>query len=56
MFTAGNTLLGTAELSGGKATFTTSTLAVGSTTVKATYYGDSNIAESSALVTQTVQQ
>jgi len=48
-------VLGTAQLSGGKAKFTTSTLAVGTTTVKATYYGDSNIAESSASVTQTVQ-
>ncbi|HXM66875.1 MAG TPA: Ig-like domain repeat protein [Candidatus Acidoferrum sp.] len=55
-FMAGTTVLGTAQLSGGKATFTTSTLAAGSTTVKATYYGDSNIAESSAAVTQIVQQ
>ena len=55
-FTAGKTVLGTAELSGHKATFTTSTLAVGSTNVTVTYYGDSNIARSSASVTQTVQQ
>jgi len=55
-FTAGTTVLGTAQLSSGKATFTASTLAVGSTTVTATYNGDSNIAESSASVTQTVQQ
>jgi hypothetical protein len=41
--------------SGGKAKFTTSTLAVGSTKVTATYQGDSNIAGSSASVTQTVQ-
>jgi hypothetical protein len=54
-FTAGKTVLGTAQLSGHKATFTTSTLAVGSTTVTATYSGDSNIAESSASVMQTVQ-
>ncbi len=54
-FTAGKTVLGTAQLSDGKAKFTTSSLAVGSTTVKATYYGDSNIAHSSASVTQTVQ-
>jgi hypothetical protein len=54
-FAAGTTVLGTAQLSGGKAKFTTSTLAVGSSTVKATYYGDSNIAESSASVKQTVQ-
>jgi hypothetical protein len=54
-FTAGKTVLGTAQLSGHKATFTTSTLAVGSTTVTATYSGDSNIGESSASVMQTVQ-
>jgi hypothetical protein len=55
-FTAGKAVLGTAQLSGGKAKFTTSTLALGSTTVTATYYGDSNISESSAAVTQTVDQ
>ena len=55
-FTSGTTVLGTSQLSGGKATLTTSTLAVGATTVKATYYGDSNIAGSSASVTETVQQ
>jgi len=55
-FTAGKTVLGTAQLSNGRAKFTTSTLPVGSTTVRATYYGDSNIAESSALVIQKVQQ
>jgi 6-phosphogluconolactonase len=54
-FTAGKTVLGTAQLSGGKATLTISSLAVGSTKVTATYYGDSNIAKSSASVTQTVQ-
>jgi len=54
-FAAGTTVLGTAQLSGGKAKFTTSTLAVGSTKVTATYYGNSNIAKSSASVTQTVQ-
>ena len=53
-FTAGKTALGTAQLSGGKAKFTISTLAVGSTKVTATYYGNSNIAKSSASVTQTV--
>ena len=54
-FSVGKTVLGTAQLSGGKAKFTTSTLAVGSTKVTATYYGNSNIAASSASVTQTVQ-
>jgi len=53
-FAVGKTVLGTAQLSGGKAKFTTSTLAVGTTTVTATYAGDSNIAKSSASVTQTV--
>ena len=49
-FMMGTTVLGTAQLSG-----TISTLAEGSTTVKATYCGDSNIARSSATVTQIVQ-
>jgi len=55
-FTAGKTVLGTVQLSGGKARFTMSTLGAGSTTVTATYNGDSNIAESSASVMQTVQE
>lgn len=55
-FTAGSTVLGTVELKGRVAKLTISTLAVGSTTVTATYYGDSNIAESSASVIQNVQQ
>jgi len=54
-FTAGKTVLGTAQLSSGKAKFTISTLAVGSTKVTATYYGNSNISKSSASVTQAVQ-
>ncbi|MFZ0199952.1 MAG: FG-GAP-like repeat-containing protein [Candidatus Sulfotelmatobacter sp.] len=54
-FLAGKTVLGTAQLSNGKAQFTTSSLPVGSTKVTATYYGDSNIAASSASVTETVQ-
>jgi hypothetical protein len=55
-FAVGKTVLGTAQLSGGKAKFTISALAVGSTKVTATYYGNSNIAKSSASVTQTVHQ
>jgi Bacterial Ig-like domain (group 3)/FG-GAP-like repeat len=55
-FTAGKTTLGTVELKGGKATLTTSTLAVGSTTVTVTYPWNSDIAESSASVTQVVDQ
>jgi hypothetical protein len=53
-FAIGKTVLGTAQLTNGKANFTTSTLAVGSTKVTATYNGNSNIAKSSASVTQTV--
>jgi uncharacterized repeat protein (TIGR03803 family) len=55
-FTSGTTTLGTVELSKGKATLTTSTLPVGSNTVTVTYPWNSNIAESSASVTQVVQQ
>ena len=54
-FTAGKTVLGTAQLSGGKATFTTSTLPAGSTVVTVTYNGNSNIAKSTASVTQVVK-
>jgi len=54
-FYIGSTVLGTAQLSGGKAKFTTAALPAGATLVKATYFGDSNIAKSSATVTQRVQ-
>jgi YVTN family beta-propeller protein len=54
-FTAGKTVLGTAQLGGGKAKLTISSLPVGSTKVTATYFGNSNIAKSSASVIQTVQ-
>jgi hypothetical protein len=54
-FTAGTTVLGSVQLAGGKATFTTSSLPVGSTLVKVTYLGNSNIKRSSAAVTQVVQ-
>jgi hypothetical protein len=53
-FTAGKTVLGTVQLSGGKAKLTISSLAVGSTKVTATYYGNSNIAKSLASIVQTV--
>ena len=53
-FTSGKTVLGTAQLSGGKARLTIATLAVGSTKVTVTYNGDSNIAKSSASIVQTV--
>jgi hypothetical protein len=55
-FTTGNTVLGTIELKGGAAEFTTSTLPVGSANVTVTFYGDSDIAGSSASVTQIVEQ
>ena len=54
-FSVGYTYLGTAQLSGGTAKFTTSALPVGASRVKVTYNGNSNIAKSSALVLQTVQ-
>ena len=54
-FTAGTTVLGTAQLSSGKARLTISSLPVGSTKVTATYFGNSNIAKSTASVMQTVQ-
>jgi len=54
-FSIGYTNLGTAQLSGGIAKFTTSALPVGSSRVKVTYYGNSNIAKSSASILQTVQ-
>jgi len=54
-FALGKTTLGTAQLSGGKATFTTSSLPAGSNVIKVTYYGNSNIAGSSAAVTQVVR-
>jgi hypothetical protein len=54
-FTAGKTVLGTAQLSSGKAILTISSLPLGSTKVTVTYNGDSNIAKSSASVNQTVR-
>jgi hypothetical protein len=55
-FSVGTTVLGTTQLwGGGNAKFTTSTLPLGANRVKVTYYGNSNIAKSSALLTQTVQ-
>lgn len=54
-FTAGTVVLGTAQLVGGKATLTTSSLQPGATIVKVTYAGNSNIAKSSASLTEVVQ-
>ena len=54
-FMAGKRVLGTAQLNNGEAEFTISTPPVGSTAVTGTYYGDSDIAGSSASVKQHVQ-
>jgi Bacterial Ig-like domain (group 3) len=55
-FNDGATVLGTAKLSLGKATFTTSTLAVGSHPISASYGGDGNFtANTSATLTQIVK-
>ena len=54
-FTMGTTVLGTEQLSGGKATFTTSSLPAGPNAIKVSYEGNSNIARSSAVLRQIVQ-
>jgi hypothetical protein len=54
-FEKGSTVLGTGPLSGGSATLTLSTLAVGNPSLKATYGGDSNFqASTSSTTTQTI--
>jgi hypothetical protein len=55
-FTDGATQLGTATLAGGIATSSSSSLAVGSHTITASYGGNSNFTSSSATITQTVNQ
>jgi len=47
-FKKGTTVLGTGTLSGGSASFTTSTLPVGTNYIKAVYGGDSNFAGSTS--------
>ena len=47
-FMKGTTTLGTGTLSGGSATFSTSTLKVGTNSIKAVYAGDSNFAASTS--------
>jgi hypothetical protein len=54
-FTTGTTVLGAAQLSGGKAVFTISTLPVGANSMKVTFPGNSNIAGSAAGLIQNVQ-
>jgi len=56
-FEDGSTVIGTGSLSGGVATFTTASLAVGSHSIKAIYGGDTNFSTStSGSMTQTVAQ
>jgi Bacterial Ig-like domain (group 3)/Beta-propeller repeat len=56
-FMRNSTTLGTATMSGGSASFTTSTLKVGAISVKAVYSGDTNLAASaSKLVKQVVEK
>ncbi len=55
-FYNGSNSLGTGSVSGGVATFTTSSLAVGTDSIKAIYGGDTNFKTStSAVLAQTVQ-
>jgi hypothetical protein len=55
-FNDGTTMLGTAILSGGRATFSTSTLSTGTHSITAAYSGDTNFGGSTSLVlVQTVQ-
>ncbi len=57
LFEDGSTVIGTGTLSGGIATFTTASFAVGSHSIKAVYGGDSNFTTStSASIGQTVAQ
>ncbi len=56
-FSVGSTTLGTTTLSSGSASITTSTpLAVGNDTIKASYGGDTNFKTSTGTVVQTVDQ
>jgi hypothetical protein len=56
-FKRGTTVLGAAPLSGGIATFTTTTLAAGSAAIKASYGGDTTFAASnSKVLTQTINK
>ena len=53
-FEQGTTVLGTAPLNDGVATFAISTLAVGSHSIAAVYSGDANLATSTGVTTETV--
>ena len=54
-FFNGTTTIGTSTTASGVAKFTTSSLTVGTHTIKATYAGDSKFKPSSGKVTQVVQ-
>jgi hypothetical protein len=54
-FKDGSTVLGTGRLSGGKASFSTSSLKVGSHSINAIYAGDANFKTSSGSLTQVVR-
>lgn len=54
--TLGSTTLGTATLTNGTASFSTSALPAGVNSIKVTYSGDANFTASNALTTQTVNQ
>ncbi len=53
-FTNGSTVLGTSNVSGNKATLSTSTLPLGSNAITATYNGDANDNSSVATLTETI--
>jgi hypothetical protein len=56
-FYDGSTLLGTGTLSGGVASFSTSSLARGTHSIKAVYSGDANVnGTTSTILSQTVKQ
>jgi hypothetical protein len=55
-FRAGTTVLGTVQLSGGRADLQISSLSAGSTEITVNYAGDSNFVGSSASLTQKVQK
>lgn len=56
-FRDGASILGTGSLSGGKATFTTSTLTMGNHSISATYDGDTNcITSTSSILTQVINE
>jgi hypothetical protein len=55
-FKNGSTVLGTARLSGGSASFSTSTLSAGSHTITAVYAGDATLASSSGSLVQGINK